>query len=131
MVGIVVVAHSFAVADSVITFTKEMQKNDQVIYNAAGIEDGKAFGSDPMRIKEMIESAMTDDGVIIFCDLGSSIMNTQMALEFLDEKHKSKVAIANAPLLEGLFVGVISNQPKTTLEQMEKIVLEAKTMNKG
>ena len=86
MVGIVVVSHSEKLAHEVIELCNEMKKYDFPVINGSGTEGGN-LGSDPMRIKDAIEKAYTNEGVLIFCDIGSSILNSEMAMEFLDESY--------------------------------------------
>ncbi|CEM63017.1 diguanylate cyclase [Treponema phagedenis] len=119
MVGIVVVSHSKNLADEIITLAREMKQNDFPLLNGSGI-DGEHFGSDPMIIKETIEKAYLDGGVIIFVDLGSSILNTEMAIDFIDEAafDTSKIKIADAPIVEGLIAAVPINDEKATAEDI-------------
>lgn len=122
MVGIVIVSHNEKLADEIINFVEEMKRFDFPLLNAGGTPDGR-FGSDPMHIKEIIEKAYIDEGVIIFADIGSSILNTQIAIDFLDEKiDKSKIIIADAPIVEGSLVAVSTNS--NDQNSMKKILDE-------
>ncbi len=123
MIGIVIVSHNKKLGDEVIHLCKEMQKADFKILNGGGLEDG-SFGSNPMDIKEAIEEAYEEEGVVIFGDLGSSILNSEMAIEFIeDEKYnKDLIKIADAPIVEGAIVAVSMNTTETTLaEVMEEL----------
>ena len=88
MVGIVVVSHSEKLAHEVIELCNEMKKYDFPVINGSGTEGGN-LGSDPMRIKDAIEKAYTNEGVLIFCDIGSSILNSEMAMEFWIESYEN------------------------------------------
>lgn len=127
MVGIVVVSHSKNLAQDIIEFVSEMKAGNWPLLNGSGTKNGQHFGSDPMIIKSAIEKAYSDDGVLIFCDIGSSIINTQIAIEFLDLKYdRDKVVIADAPIVEGTLVGVTSNilipnVMQNILDELEKL----------
>lgn len=115
MIGIVVVSHSKKLAQEVIEFVSEMKFNDFPLLNGGGTSDNR-FGSDPMIIKDAIEKAYLEDGVMVFCDIGSSILNTKIAIDFLDQKFdKDKVIIADAPIVEGTLVAVVSNTQESNV----------------
>lgn len=131
MVGIVVVSHSKNLAKEVIYLAEEMKRNDFPLLNGSGT-NGDYLGSDPMIIKESIERAYTKDGCIIFVDLGSSVLNTQMAIEFIDDNlfDKNKIVIADAPLVEGLISAVSINDEKATVEEIIDEMNEFKNFSK-
>lgn len=131
MVGIVIVSHNKKLADEIINFVDEMKRFDFPLLNAGGTPDGR-FGSDPLYIKTMIEKAYIDEGVIIFTDIGSSILNTQMAIDFLEEKiDKSKIIIADAPIVEGALVAVSTNSDdKQSMKKILDELQQLKTFSK-
>ena len=118
MVGIVIVSHSKKLAHEIIELCNEMKKYDFPVINGSGTT-GNHLGSDPMIIKEAIENAYSEDGVLIFGDIGSSILNSEMAIEFLDEEYnRSKIKIADAPIVEGTLIAMSINDGKTSLEDI-------------
>lgn len=131
MVGFVVVSHSKALAEEAIRLANEMKKESFPLLNGSGIE-GEYFGSNPLWIQETIEKAMTEEGVVIFVDLGSSVLNSQIALEFLEAEGKdtSKIKIADAPLVEGLIAAVAMNDSKATVEDILTELKEFKQFSK-
>lgn len=131
MVGIVVVSHSKNLAEEVIKLAVEMKTRDFPLLNGSGTS-GDFLGSDPMIIKETIEKAYTDKGVIIFVDLGSSVLNTEMAMDFIDESQfdKNKIKIADAPIVEGLISAIAINDEKATVEDILKEMEEFKNFSK-
>lgn len=130
MVGIVIVSHSEKLAKEIIELCLEMKKYDFPVINGSGT-DGGHLGSDPMRIKVAIERAYTKNGVLIFGDIGSSILNSEMAIEFLDEEYdKSKVKIADAPIVEGTLVAMAINDEKATLDSLLEELKEFKNFSK-
>lgn len=124
MIGFVVVSHSKALAEETIRLALEMKHSEFPLINGSGTE-GNYFGSNPLIIKEAIEKAYTEEGVLVFVDLGSSVLNTQIAMDFLniDTYNLKKIKIADAPLVEGLIAAVAMNDTKATLED---ILLELK-----
>lgn len=131
MVGLVVVSHSKALAEETIRLAEEMKRHDFPLINGSGTE-GEYFGSNPMVIKEAIEKAMTENGVIIFVDLGSSVLNSQIAIDFLEAEGVdiSLVKIADAPLVEGLIASVAMNDNKAILDDILTELKEFKQFSK-
>ena len=82
-----------------------------------------------MKISATIENAFDKDGVILLFDLGSSLMNAEMAIEFLDEDIKSKVEIIDAPLVEGTIVTAVYASMNKTIEEI-KDNLKSMSLNK-
>ncbi|HEY4533840.1 MAG TPA: dihydroxyacetone kinase phosphoryl donor subunit DhaM [Fusobacterium sp.] len=131
MVGFVVVSHSKALAEETIRLALEMKYSEFPLVNGSGTE-GDYFGSNPLIIKEAIEKAYTEEGVLIFVDLGSSVLNTQIAMDFLDrdEYKLENIKIADAPLVEGLIAAVAMNDTKATLEDILLELKEFKNFSK-
>lgn len=130
MISFVIVSHSKKLADEVINLCNEMKKYDFLVVNGSGT-GGDYLGSDPMIIKEAIESVYSEDGVIIIGDIGSSILNSEMAIEFLDESFsRDKIKIADAPLVEGTLAAMAINDGKTSLEDILNELLEFKNFSK-
>lgn len=130
MIGFVIVSHSKKLADEVINLCNEMKKYDFPVINGSGTE-GDFLGSDPMIIKSAIESVYSEDGVIILGDIGSSILNSEMAIEFLDDNfNKEKVKIVDAPLVEGTLAAMAINDGKTSLQDIIDELAEFKNFSK-
>ena len=119
MVGFVVVSHSKELAEAAIHLANEMKRYDFPLINGSGT-DGDFLGSNPLTIKEAILKAKTDKGVLIFVDIGSSVLNTQVAIDFLkdEEVNTENIKIADAPLVEGLIAGVAVNDEKADIESV-------------
>ncbi|USR78875.1 dihydroxyacetone kinase phosphoryl donor subunit DhaM [Arcanobacterium pinnipediorum] len=105
-VGIVVVSHSPALAQAAVDFASQMLPEKKInVAVAAGTEDG-SFGTDAMMIMSAIETVNTGDGVVVLTDLGSAVLSTDVALEFLG--HPGDVVMADAPFVEGLLAAMVS-----------------------
>ena len=127
MVGIVIVSHSEKIAEGVKEVAEQMVPEVK-IYSAGGTDDGR-IGTDAMKISAAIDNAFDKDGVILLFDLGSSLMNAEMAIEFLDEDIKSKVEIIDAPLVEGTIVTAVYASMNKTIEEI-KDNLKSMSLNK-
>lgn len=123
MVNLVIVSHSRRLAEGVkelagqMTFgapggaedvgADEASQTVQIAV-AAGIPDvarGSStpyrLGSDALYISKTIDRVWTPAGVLILVDLGSAVMNTEMAIELLPPEKGACCLISNAPLVEG------------------------------
>ena len=129
MVGFVVVSHSKELAEAAIHLANEMKKYNFPLINGSGT-DGDFLGSNPLIIKEAILKAKTDKGVLIFVDIGSSVLNTQVAIDFLKDEGVENIKIADAPLVEGLIAGVAVNDEKADIESVLDELKELKTFSK-
>ncbi|WP_195340472.1 dihydroxyacetone kinase phosphoryl donor subunit DhaM [Fusobacterium sp. 1001295B_180824_G3] len=131
MVGFVVVSHSKELAEAVINLANEMKKYNFPLINGSGT-DGDFLGSNPLTIKESILKAKIDKGVLIFVDIGSSVLNTQVAIDFLANEgiNTENIKIADAPLVEGLIAGVAINDEKADINSILDELKEFKTFSK-
>ncbi|WP_196592982.1 dihydroxyacetone kinase phosphoryl donor subunit DhaM [Pectinatus sottacetonis] len=100
MVGLVIVSHSKKIADGIRDLLINKVGNCELIEAVGGAIDG-TLGTNVVAIRKAIEKVAQPDGVIVFADLGSSVMSASMAIEFMDMKLQEKIKIANAPILEG------------------------------
>lgn len=131
MLGFVVVSHSKDLAEAVIHLANEMKRYDFPLINGSGTE-GDFLGSNPLTIKEAIMNAKTDKGTLVFVDIGSSVLNTQVAIDFLADEgvDVENIKIADAPLVEGLIAGVAINDEKADMESILDELKELKTFSK-
>jgi dihydroxyacetone kinase, phosphotransfer subunit len=131
MLGFVVVSHSKDLAEAVIHLANEMKRYDFPLINGSGTE-GDFLGSNPLTIKEAIMNAKTDKGALVFVDIGSSVLNTQVAIDFLADEgvDVENIKIADAPLVEGLIAGGAINDEKADMESILNELKELKTFSK-
>ena len=106
MVGIVVVSHSAKVAEGICELAEQMAAPGQKIIAAGGMTDG-SIGTDAFKIQAAIEAANTGDGVLVMVDLGSAVMSAELAIDMLSDELKDRVAIADAPIVEGTIAAVV------------------------
>ncbi|MEZ4581951.1 MAG: hypothetical protein R3A10_09980 [Caldilineaceae bacterium] len=86
MIGIVIVAHSAALAAGVRALVTQMT-GDRVPIAAAGgsTNADEPIGTDPMLVLEAIDAVDQGDDILVLMDLGSAIMSAEAALDFLDD----------------------------------------------
>ena len=122
MVGIVIVSHSNKVAEGVKEIALQMAPEVKIA-TAGGTDDGR-IGTDMAKIQNAIREVYNENGVIILFDLGSAFMNTEMALEFLDEDMKNNVKIVDAPLVEGTIVAAVDSSIGKDIDEIKKSLKE-------
>lgn len=98
MVNILLVSHSKKLAEGLREILIQMAPGVEII-TSGGDNDGN-IGSNFDEINELIGKYAKDEGLVVFFDLGSSMLNCQMAIDILDEEKKSKVYLAGTPLIE-------------------------------
>lgn len=129
MIGLVVVSHSRKIAEGVVELIYEMVDKDFKIIPAGGTSDGR-IGTDPIMIKEAIEKAYDGDGIGIIVDIGSSLMNAELAMELLEEEIRKKVIILDTPIVEGSISVAVQAYISNNMEEVLKAAGEARTTKK-
>ncbi|QKG93769.1 PTS mannose transporter subunit IID [Halorubrum salinarum] len=142
MVGIVVVSHSERAAEGIAEIAAEMA-GDTRIEPVGG--DGKGgIGTVPDAIEAAIDAAAGGeeeesdadggeedegdaDGVVVLVDLGSAVMNADVAVELSD----AEAVIADAPVLEGAVnAAVAATDPSATVESVREQAEAARDIEK-
>jgi PTS hybrid protein len=129
MVGVVIVSHSQKVAEGIREMTLQMAAAQQQVIAAGGMADG-GIGTDAVKVSEAIIAADTGDGVVILVDLGSAVLSTETAFEFLDDELRAKVKIADAPILEGAISAVVEASLGSPLAVVVATAEGARALNK-
>jgi len=113
MIGLVVVSHSAKAAEGIVEVAAEMG-GDTPIEAAGGDGDG-VIGTNVDRISDALAAADDGDGVVVLVDLGSAVMNAEVAIEM----HDGEAVIADSPVLEGAVnAAVAATDPNATLESV-------------
>ena len=105
MVGIVIVSHSWKIAEGVKDLARQVASPDARIVAAGGMADG-AIGTDAVMISEAIREADGGDGVVVLADLGSGVMSAEQAIELLEDENIA-VRLADAPVVEGAVAAAV------------------------
>lgn len=117
MINILITSHSNKLAQGLTELISQMAANVRIEYSG-GTEDGE-LGSNFEEINQKM-TELAEDGLVVFFDLGSSMMNCQMAYDMLDENLKEKVVIAGSPLVESAFEIAIDINEDTKLEEIKE-----------
>jgi len=97
LVGIVIVSHSQALAEGVRELA-EMMAREVKIACAGGLEEG-LNGVSYERVMNAVEEVCGRDGAVIFGDMGSAMLTSELVLE---EMKDDRLFLVNAPLVEGV-----------------------------
>jgi len=124
-VSIVLVSHSEEIARGLKKLLEQVQPG--VAIAACGGMDGE-IGTNAFAIKEAIESVYSEKGVLVLFDLGSGYLNTEMAIEMLDNQENIK--ISDAPLVEGAYAAAVESGIGGSLEEVLKASQSAKEYRK-
>ncbi len=120
--SILLVSHSQKVTDGLKEMIEQMQQSpDVTIFSLGGI-DGQ-IGSDPMKIVDAVNQSTDAKAYLVFADIGSAVLNAEMAKDMLDEEVQEKYHLMDAPLVEGAFAGAIT---AGITDDLTQIIAEAK-----
>lgn len=114
-VGIVLVSHSSKIAEGIQDIIQQVMP-ETPLGLAGGTDEGE-IGTSIEKIQSAIDAADQGKGVLLFFDLGSAKMNAEMAIEFSE---RDDLLIAEAPLLEGAYIGAVESGMNKTLEEVKK-----------
>ncbi|GAB3617597.1 dihydroxyacetone kinase phosphoryl donor subunit DhaM [Okibacterium endophyticum] len=107
-VGIVFVSHSRQLAEGLVELAAQMAPDVALI--AAGGTDDNGIGTSFDRVNTALRLAESGDGVVVLCDLGSAVLTTETALDFLDDDARSRILLVDAPIVEGGVAAAVSAQ---------------------
>ncbi|WP_085524532.1 dihydroxyacetone kinase phosphoryl donor subunit DhaM [Tuberibacillus sp. Marseille-P3662] len=127
-VGIVIVSHSSRLAEGVQELVSQTNQNNVPIAAAGGTDDGE-IGTSVDRITKAITAVDEGAGVVVMFDIGSALMNAELAIEMLDNDAEH-VTIADAPLVEGTYVAVVESGLGRTVEDVQQAAEKAKSWDK-
>jgi len=115
VIGLVVVSHSQKAAEGICELAAQMG-GDAPLEPAGG--DGDGIGTDAERIGEAIAAADDGEGVVVLVDLGSAVMNAELAIEMTE----ANATVADAPILEGTINAAVeaTNEQATVGSVLEK-----------
>lgn len=119
MINILVASHSKDLAKGLKDLIQQMASDVRIEYSG-GSEDG-GLGSN----FEEIFGKMNDlakDGLVVFFDMGSSMMNVETAYSMLDEDLQENILIAGSPMVESALEIAVSIQEDTKLSDIKEIL---------
>lgn len=121
MINILIASHSKKLAEGLREILIQMAPNVNILVSG-GDKDGN-IGSNFDEINQIINEYSTD-GLVIFFDLGSSMMNCQMAIDMLDDEKKSKVYLAGTPIVETSVQIAVEASAGQSLDEIVKYLNE-------
>ena len=118
MEAMLLISHSKKITDGLREMIIEMIGDSEniSIYSLGGTSDGR-LGTDGLRIVEYLEMCKHFNNIYIFCDIGSSILSAETAIELADV-NKDKVVLIDAPLVEGAFAASVALSIGATREMI-------------
>ena len=128
--GVVLVSHSEYSAQGLKELVDEM-KDGSVQVVAAGGADGGRIGTSAIKIQQAIESVEDCVHILIYADLGSSILSAETAMDLIDEDLAEKVQIVDAPIVEGALAGVVQGTISDDVADVIKASEDARNVHKN
>ena len=128
MVSLIFVSHSYDLAKTTAEYIKKVTNTDiPIAFSGGSGDDHKELGTDAVEVFNAIESVYSDDGVIIFCDLGSALISSELALSMLDEEKAKNVRMTSAPFIEGGINAAIQSSLGKNIDDVINESLESLT----
>jgi len=125
MVGLVVVSHSATAAEGVAEVAAEMGGGTRI--EPVGGDGSGGIGTVPDDIEAALAAADDGDGVVVLVDLGSAVMNAEVAIE----TSEVEAVIADAPVLEGAVnAAVAATAPEATRSSVREQAEAAREVDK-
>ena len=125
-VGIVLVSHSPQLAAGLTLLAGQMAGPDAHIEPAGGDQDGGLGTSDTL-VRAAIARADQGDGVLLICDLGSSILTVR---DVLDGNGNGHLRLVDAPFVEGAVAAAVVASSGATLEEVAEAAESARDARK-
>ena len=121
MIGIVIVSHSMLLVKGVLEMAREMAGPDVPIAIAGGFGGpDSALGTDVNSVLHAIEQVYSDEGVLVLMDMGSAVLNSEMALEMLPPEKRANVLLCSAPVVEGAVAAATCARLGRTLPEIAR-----------
>lgn len=119
MINILIASHSKDLAKGLSDIIGQMTTDVRIEYS--GGDDEGNLGSNFEEIFAKMNE-LAEDGLVVFFDMGSSMMNVETAYSMLDEDLQRKTLIAGSPLVESALEISLSINEETSLDDIrEKI----------
>ena len=128
-VGVVFVSHSARIAEGLVELARQMAPSAALVA-AGGTDDGR-IGTSFDLVSSGIAEADSGAGVVVLCDLGSAILTTETALDFLDDEMRERVRIVDAPLVEGGVAAAVAAEAGDDLAQVVSAAESARGAGAG
>ena len=101
MIGLLIVSHSRQLAEGVRELAEQVANGQVPIAAVGGMDDG-SLGTNAEAIRAAADE-LAGDELLVFMDLGSAVLSTEMALEGFERP----AVLCNAPLVEGAVLAAV------------------------
>jgi PTS hybrid protein len=130
-VGLVLVSHSRELVSGLAGLVAQIAGPHVTVVAAGGMPDG-SFGTDGGRVLEALRSTTNGNGAgaVVLMDIGSSVLAVRAALAELDPKELERIAVADAPLVEGAVAAGVMASTGAGLEAVAAAAREARDVAK-
>jgi len=128
--AVLIVSHSRSLAEGVRELALQMAHGGVQVGAAGGTEDG-GIGTSAVLIEAALRALLERARVVVvLMDLGSAYLNTVMACELLEPALRTRVELADAPLIEGAVLAVVAAAAGESGDQVCARAEEAREMRK-
>ena len=106
--SILLVSHSQQLTDGLKAMIEDMSDSETVtLFSLGGKAEGE-LGSDPTKIVEAVNQSPDAEQILVFADLGSAVLNAELAYDMLEPEQQTRYHLIDAPLVEGAFAAAIT-----------------------
>jgi phosphoenolpyruvate---glycerone phosphotransferase subunit DhaM len=127
LVGIVLVSHSFELANGLARLASQVAGDGVRVEPAGGAPDG-GLGTTDTSVRDAIGRAECGQGVVVLADLGSSVLTVRHLLE--DGLANSHVRLVDAPFVEGAIAAAVTSSAGLELDDVVRAAEEARGASK-
>ncbi len=113
-ISVIIVSHSKSLAIGLKDILEEISKNTVKIIAIGGING--LLGTDSDAIISAIQNNINNNYILIFCDIGSTILSTKVIIDSYFQEYKDKIILVNAPMVEGSIAMTAQLASGSTLE---------------
>lgn len=128
-VELVLVSHSRSLAEGLADLVGQVAGPGVPIHAVGGAIDG-SLGTDGERVLAVLQAAATEAGAVVLMDLGSSVLAVKAALFELSEEQRDRLAVVDAPLVEGAVAAGVLASTGATLAEVAQAAEEARDARK-
>lgn len=128
--GVVLVSHSALIAEGLRDLVNEMNDGSVPVIAAGGADEGR-IGTSAIKIMNAFEELEDCDHILIYADLGSSILSAETALDLVDEDLAEKCQLVDCPIVEGALAGVVQATMAESVEEIIAASEDARNTHKG
>jgi PTS hybrid protein len=128
-VGLVLVSHSAALVEGLAELVGQVAGLGVTIRAVGGAVDG-SLGTDADRVLEALRAAAHEPGAVVLMDLGSSVLAVRAALEDLPDEQHARLAVVDAPLVEGAVAAGVLASTGADLAEVAQAAEEARDARK-